>query len=87
MLDNHCTTNYNQYVQDRSDTLKVLTVSGKVEKIIADSVQQTEHGNYLSMDPNNSQAILESIAKEVERVALHGTIACSFMFTSCSNVC
>lgn len=50
--------------------LKVLTVSGRVEKLIADSIQQTEHGNYLSIDPNDSQNILESIAKEVDRVSL-----------------
>ncbi|MBU0903884.1 flagellar biosynthesis protein FlhA [Paenisporosarcina quisquiliarum] len=50
--------------------LKVLTVSGRVEKLIADSIQQTEHGNYLSIDPSDSQNILESIAKEVDRVSL-----------------
>ena len=50
--------------------LKVLTVSGKVEKLIADHIQQTEQGNYLSIDPSHSQEILESIAREVERVAL-----------------
>lgn len=50
--------------------LKVLTVSGKVEKLIADSIQQTEHGNYLSIDPNDSQAILETMAREVERASL-----------------
>ncbi|GGA16046.1 flagellar biosynthesis protein FlhA [Psychrobacillus lasiicapitis] len=50
--------------------LKVLTVSGRVEKLIADSIQQTEHGNYLSIDPNDSQAILESMAREIERASL-----------------
>ena len=63
-------------------SLKVLTVSGKVEKLIADSIQQTEHGNYLSMDPNDSQAILESIAKEVERVSLMEQSPIILMFTS-----
>ncbi|WP_313234475.1 flagellar biosynthesis protein FlhA [Sporosarcina ureae] len=50
--------------------LKVLTVSGKVEKLIADSIQQTEQGNFLSIDPSQSQLILERIAQEVERVAM-----------------
>ena len=50
--------------------LKVLTVSGRVEKLIAESIQQTDHGNYLSIDPNDSQAILESMAREVERASL-----------------
>lgn len=58
-----------QYVTS-GESLKVLTVSGKVEKLIADSIQQTEQGNYLSLDPQNSQGILESIAREIERVAL-----------------
>ena len=49
--------------------LKVITVSGKVEKLVADSIQQTDHGNYLAMDPQESQFVLEAIAKEVERVS------------------
>ncbi|EON73311.1 flagellar biosynthesis protein FlhA [Lysinibacillus sphaericus] len=57
-----------QYVGD-SSSLKVITVSGKVEKMIADSIQQTDHGNYLAMDPQDSQIVLESIAAEVERVS------------------
>ncbi|MEA0554463.1 flagellar biosynthesis protein FlhA [Lysinibacillus irui] len=57
-----------QYVGD-SSALKVITVSGKVEKMIADSIQQTDHGNYLAMDPQDSQTVLETIAAEVERVS------------------
>lgn len=57
-----------QYVGD-STSLKVITVSGKVEKMIADSIQQTDHGNYLAMDPQDSQTVLETIAAEVERVS------------------
>ncbi|MCL1695448.1 MULTISPECIES: flagellar biosynthesis protein FlhA [unclassified Lysinibacillus] len=57
-----------QYVGD-SSSLKVITVSGRVEKMIADSIQQTDHGNYLAMDPQDSQTILEIIAAEVERVS------------------
>jgi len=57
-----------QYVGN-SPSLKVITVSGKVEKMIADSIQQTDHGNYLAMDPQDSQTVLETIASEVERVS------------------
>ncbi|QJX75817.1 flagellar biosynthesis protein FlhA [Priestia megaterium] len=49
--------------------LRVLTLSGKVEKMMAEAVQQTEHGNYLSLDPNVSQAILESIVKQTETLS------------------
>ncbi|MEL4024414.1 flagellar biosynthesis protein FlhA [Lysinibacillus endophyticus] len=57
-----------QYVSG-GPSLKVITIPGKLEKIIADSVQQTDHGNYLAMDPQDSQSVLEAIAKEVERVS------------------
>ncbi|WP_175989015.1 flagellar biosynthesis protein FlhA [Bacillus sp. Marseille-Q1617] len=59
----------NQFVQENG-SLKVVTMSGKAEKLIADSIQQTEHGNYLSMDPNDSQRVLESIASQVEHLSL-----------------
>ncbi|HWL27220.1 MAG TPA: flagellar biosynthesis protein FlhA [Ureibacillus sp.] len=49
--------------------LKVITVPAKLEKLIADSIQQTDHGNYLAMNPQDSQNVLESIAQEVERVS------------------
>ncbi|WP_019242292.1 MULTISPECIES: flagellar biosynthesis protein FlhA [Bacillus] len=58
-----------QYLNGES-SLKVITVSGKVEKMIADSVQQTEHGNFLSMDPNDTQEILTSLATKLEEVAV-----------------
>lgn len=59
----------NQYAEDNSP-LKVITVSGKVEKLIADSIQQTEHGNFMSLDPNDSQAILEAAASQIEQLSM-----------------
>jgi len=59
----------NQYKQSE-EMIKVITLSGKVEKMIADSIQQTEHGNYLSMDPQDSQKILESMARLIEQLSL-----------------
>lgn len=59
----------NQY-SSMGDTLKVITLSGRVEKLIAEGVQQTEHGNYLSLDPAVSQGILESIANQVEQLSI-----------------
>ncbi|WP_428908648.1 flagellar biosynthesis protein FlhA [Niallia sp. Krafla_26] len=61
----------NQFLQS-NDSLKVVTLSGKVEKIIADGVQQTEHGNYLAIDPVHSQQILEAIASQVEQISMLG---------------
>ncbi|WP_044895606.1 flagellar biosynthesis protein FlhA [Bacillus alveayuensis] len=59
-----------QYTKEK-EPLKVITLSGQVEKIIADGVHQTEHGNYLSLDPGQSQAIVESIAKNVEHLSMN----------------
>lgn len=53
-----------------SEPLRVITLSGKVEKAIAEGVHQTEHGNYLSLDPSVSQAIIEAVAMQLEQHAV-----------------
>jgi flagellar biosynthesis protein FlhA len=58
-----------QYVHEDM-SLNVVTVSGKVEKTIAEHVKQTEHGNYLSLDPETQQNIISSIHQEVEKLLL-----------------
>lgn len=58
-----------QYVQGDSQ-LKVITLSGQVEKLIADGVQQTEHGNYLSLEPDVTQSILENMASSIEQMTI-----------------
>lgn len=59
-----------QYAPNDGSALQVLTVSGGVEKLMADHIEQTEQGNYLALPPEQSQQILESIAQVIERVAL-----------------
>ncbi|MGO4887764.1 flagellar biosynthesis protein FlhA [Anaerobacillus sp. MEB173] len=54
------------------EPLYVITLSGKIEKLIADSIQQTEHGNYLSLDPNDSQQLLDAVVVEMERLSQMG---------------
>ncbi|MFC4184584.1 flagellar biosynthesis protein FlhA [Saccharococcus thermophilus] len=49
------------------EPLRVITLSGKVEKTVAEAVQQTEHGSYLSLDPAVSQSIIEAIAAQLEQ--------------------
>lgn len=58
-----------QYANDDL-SLKVITISGKVEKLIAESIQQTEHGNYLALDPESQQMIVQTIHEEVEKLAV-----------------
>ncbi len=57
-----------QYLRN-NDSLKVITVSGQVEKEIADNVQQLEHGTYLSLNPDASQSILQSVATQIEQIS------------------
>jgi len=65
-LARQITTQYSR----NGETLKVITLSGRVEKVVAEGVQQTEHGNYLSLDPAVSQGILESVANQVEQLSI-----------------
>ncbi|AXI39825.1 flagellar biosynthesis protein FlhA [Bacillaceae bacterium ZC4] len=58
-----------QYAKE-GETLKVITLSAQVEKAIADGVQQTERGTFLSLEPHVSQRIVEAIAKNVEQLAM-----------------
>ncbi|MYL33159.1 flagellar biosynthesis protein FlhA [Pontibacillus yanchengensis] len=58
-----------QFLQE-NDSIKVITVSGKVEKTIAEHVQQTEHGSYLALDPESQQSIVQSVAQQVEQLSL-----------------
>ncbi|WP_042223756.1 flagellar biosynthesis protein FlhA [Oceanobacillus manasiensis] len=58
-----------QYAESDS-SMHVLTVSGKVEKLIAESIQQTEHGNYLALDPDSQQEIIKSLHSETEKLSL-----------------
>ncbi|UOR12713.1 flagellar biosynthesis protein FlhA [Halobacillus amylolyticus] len=65
-LSSQITTQYRK----EDNSLSVITVSGKVEKLIADHIQQTEHGSYLSLDPDSQATIVQSIAAQVEQVSL-----------------
>ncbi|WP_440898130.1 flagellar biosynthesis protein FlhA [Amphibacillus sp. Q70] len=62
-----------QYTAD-SRSLRVITVSGEVEQMIADHVQQTEHGNYLALDPESQQKIIGSVTEKIDNVSLQEEI-------------
>ncbi|AOM83170.1 flagellar biosynthesis protein FlhA [Salisediminibacterium beveridgei] len=68
-----------QYAQE-GEPLYVITMGGDVEKILADSVQQTEQGAFLNIDPQMSQKIVENTMMEVQRLQETGhmpVILCS----------
>ncbi|MFO7294590.1 MAG: flagellar biosynthesis protein FlhA [Clostridia bacterium] len=54
-----------RFVPDKK--AKVLTLAPELEKAIMDSVQQTEHGSYLALEPNKVQSIFKSLTKELEK--------------------
>ncbi|MBU0769708.1 MAG: flagellar biosynthesis protein FlhA, partial [Proteobacteria bacterium] len=47
--------------------LKLITMSQDVEGILLKGIQKTEHGSYLSVDPNIADSIISSIKKEAEK--------------------
>ncbi|MBB6636718.1 flagellar biosynthesis protein FlhA [Cohnella thailandensis] len=51
-----------------NEPLKVITVSPAVEKKISDSVQQSDQGSYLALDPPSTQAIYSRLTEQVNRV-------------------
>ncbi|SDJ01534.1 flagellar biosynthesis protein FlhA [Salimicrobium halophilum] len=59
----------NQYKKE-DGTVKVVTISGQVEKLIADNVQQTEHGSFLALDPEKQQIVTQRIAQLAEQLSL-----------------
>jgi flagellar biosynthesis protein FlhA len=56
-----------QYTEE-GEPLYVITVSSSVEKMVADAIQQTEHGAFLNLDPNSTQTIIQSMMSEVEKM-------------------
>ncbi|NJD02743.1 MAG: flagellar biosynthesis protein FlhA [Ruminiclostridium sp.] len=46
----------------------VLTLDPKLEQIIMDSVQKTETGSYLTLEPNVTNTILSNLSKQVQKL-------------------
>lgn len=57
---------------DNNDTLNVITLDPAVEQAIRDSIQYTEHGSYVALDPEKAQAIFQSLSAAVEKAAAKG---------------
>ncbi|QZY56766.1 flagellar biosynthesis protein FlhA [Crassaminicella profunda] len=47
---------------------KVITLDQSLEQTIMESIQQTEHGSYLNLDPNKTQVVLNNLAMQVEKL-------------------
>lgn len=60
-----------QYSTD-GDALKVITIGPNLEQTISQAVQQTEHGNYLALDPNSTQAIFQKLSEQINKLIQMG---------------
>lgn len=55
-----------------SEALKVITVGPSLEKKIAESVQQSDQGSYLALDPSSSQLIYHKLSEQVGKMVQSG---------------
>lgn len=55
-----------------TSTLHVITLDPQVEQIIRDSIQQTEHGSYIALDPENAQVIMNKLNSVVGNIVQMG---------------
>ncbi len=60
------------YIQN--NTIKVLALDPSIDGMISHSIQHTEHGSYLALEPEKSNKILMTLNKEVNNVGKQGMI-------------
>ena len=52
--------------------LPVLTLDPKLEQLILDSIQPSDFGSYMTLDPRVLQELMQSLAREMEKMVLKG---------------
>lgn len=57
---------------DNNDTINVITLDPKVEQMIRDAVQHTEHGSYVALEPEKAQNLFGILGQVVESVSEKG---------------
>jgi flagellar biosynthesis protein FlhA len=62
-----------QYKQD-DDVLTVLTLDRQIEEAIADSVQPSDQGGYLAIEPGIAQRILHNTRQAMEKFSQTGGV-------------
>lgn len=60
-----------QYTQ-QGETMRVITVGPTLEKRIAESVQQTEQGSFLALDPVSTQTLFQKLSEQINRLLQSG---------------
>ncbi|MEC0123863.1 flagellar biosynthesis protein FlhA [Paenibacillus pabuli] len=61
-----------QQFSQKGETLRVITVGPGLEKKIAESVQQSDQGSYLALDPASTQSLYQKLTEQVNRLIQSG---------------
>ncbi|KAI7255378.1 hypothetical protein KC345_g11144, partial [Hortaea werneckii] len=61
-----------QQFSQTGETLRVITVGPSLEKKITESVQQTEQGSYLALDPVSTQTVYQRLSEQINRLLQSG---------------
>jgi flagellar biosynthesis protein FlhA len=61
-----------QQFAQQGETLRVITVGPGLEKKIAESVQQSEQGSYLALDPVSTQTLYQRMMEQINRLIQSG---------------
>ncbi|GGA39603.1 flagellar biosynthesis protein FlhA [Paenibacillus physcomitrellae] len=61
-----------QQFTNQGETMQVITVGPSLEKKIAESVQQTEQGSYVALDPVSTQTVYQKLNEQINRLIQSG---------------
>ncbi|GIO36146.1 flagellar biosynthesis protein FlhA [Paenibacillus antibioticophila] len=61
-----------QQFTQQGETMRVITVGPSLEKKISESVQQTEQGSYLALDPVSTQTLFQKLSEQINRLLQSG---------------
>lgn len=61
-----------QQFTQQGETMRVITVGPMLEKKIAESVQQSEQGSYLALDPQSTQTMFQKLNEQINRLIQSG---------------
>jgi flagellar biosynthesis protein FlhA len=61
-----------QQFTQQGETMRVITVGPGLEKKIAESVQQSEQGSYLALDPQSTQTVFQKLTEQINRLIQSG---------------
>ena len=69
MLTEHIRAGLKRYITHRyagqNNTLAVYLLDPEIEDLVRNAIRSTEKGNYLALEPEVTQEIVESVGKEI----------------------